>query len=265
MTVDVQGVSVDLGGRTVVDDVSLATRPGQVLGLLGPNGSGKSTLLRTLFRALRPRSGHVRVDGDDVADLGSRELARRVAVMLQDAPTEFDMTVTETVALGRVPHHHRYTGPRDVDRRAVEDALAESDLLDLRHRMVRTLSGGQRQRTMLARALAQDGDVLVLDEPTNHLDVAHQLDLMHRVRRTGRTTVAALHDMNLAARFCDSIAVLDRGRLVAHGPATDVLTPRLVRDVFGVEARVLPDPLSDLPVIVADRVSSPSTTAERPS
>jgi len=238
MTVSFESVSVELGGRRVLHDVELEVGGGRILGLLGPNGSGKSTLLRTLFTGRRPHAGRVRIDGVDVSTLPPRTLARRVAVMLQDAPSEFDLTVRETVMVGRAPHHAPFSRDTDDDRRIVTEALRTADVLDLEDRLVRRLSGGQRQRVMLARALAQDGEILVLDEPTNHLDIAHQLDLMRVVSGLGTTVIAALHDLNIAAAFCDEVAVLDEGRLVAVGQPDAVLTPDLVGGVFRVTARV---------------------------
>ena len=238
MTVSFESVSVELGGRRVLHDVDLDVGAGRILGLLGPNGSGKSTLLRTLFTGRRPHSGRVSIDGVDVASFAPRALARTVAVMLQDAPSEFDLTVRETVMVGRSPHRPPFSRDTAEDHRIVTDALRTADVLDLEDRLVRRLSGGQRQRVMLARALAQQGTILVLDEPTNHLDIAHQLELMRVVSGLGTTVIAALHDLNIAAAFCDEVAVLDEGRLAAVGPPRDVLTPELVDDVFHVTARI---------------------------
>ncbi|MFB4354282.1 ABC transporter ATP-binding protein [Microbacterium sp. LS_15] len=238
MSVVFDAVSVELGGRRVLHGIDLEVGEGRILGLLGPNGSGKSTLLRTLFTGRRPHAGRVTIDGADVATLPPRTLARTVAVMLQDAPSEFDLTVRETVMVGRSPHRPPFSRDSADDHRIVTEALRTADVLDLEHRLVRRLSGGQRQRVMLARALAQQGSILVLDEPTNHLDIAHQLDLMRVVSGLGTTVIAALHDLNIAAAFCDEVVVLDEGRLVAAGPPDAVLTPALVAEVFHVTARV---------------------------
>ncbi|MGV2901035.1 ABC transporter ATP-binding protein [Microbacterium sp. AGC62] len=238
MTIAFHGVDVARGNRTVLHGVDLTIGIGRIVGLVGPNGSGKSTLLRTLFSGRRPLRGHVTVDGADVAGFAPRALARTVSVMLQDAPSEFDLTVRETVLVGRAPHRPPFTRDSPDDHRIVDESLRAADVADLGDRLMRQLSGGQRQRVMLARALAQDGEILILDEPTNHLDIAHQLDLMRVVSGLGKTVVAALHDLNIAASFCDDIAVLDEGRLVAFGAADTVLTPELVSDVFRVTARV---------------------------
>lgn len=238
MSVRFEDVSVARGGRTVLHGIDLEVGTGRIVGLLGPNGSGKSTLLRTLFTGQRPHAGRVTIDGADVSLLPPRALARTVSVMLQDAPSEFDLTVRETVLVGRAPHRPPFSRDTPEDLRIVDEALRTADVHDLGDRLVRRLSGGQRQRVMLARALAQSGEILVLDEPTNHLDIAHQLDLMRVVSGLGTTVIAALHDLNIAAAFCDDIAVLDEGRLVAFGPPADVLTPELVDQVFHVTARI---------------------------
>ncbi len=238
MTVLFDDVSVSRGGRTVLHGVDLEVGTGRIVGLLGPNGSGKSTLLRTLFTGRRPQRGRVTIDGADVSQLAPRALARTVAVMLQDAPSEFDLTVRETVLVGRSPHRPPFSRDTPEDQRIVDEALRVADVQELGDRLVRRLSGGQRQRVMLARALAQQGEILVLDEPTNHLDIAHQLDLMRVVSGLGTTVIAALHDLNIAAAFCDDVAVLDEGRIVAFGPPATVLTPALVDRVFHVTARI---------------------------
>lgn len=247
MRVDFDDVTVRLGGRDVVRHASLSVEPGTVVGLVGPNGSGKSSLLRTLYRAVRPRTGVVRVDGQDVLRLGGREAARAVAVMLQDAPTDFDLNVEETVLLGRAPHHAAFGRDTPADLDVVADAMRRTGVTDLADRMVATLSGGQRQRVLLARALAQQAPVLVLDEPSNHLDISHQHDLMTTVRSLGRTVIAALHDLNLATQYCDRVVVLDSGRVIAAGPPAEVLTPELIRTTFGVDVRVYGD--ADQPVL----------------
>ncbi|GAA1136309.1 MULTISPECIES: ABC transporter ATP-binding protein [Microbacterium] len=238
MTVLFDDVSVVRGGRTVLHGIDLEVGTGRIVGLLGPNGSGKSTLLRTLFSGRRPHRGRVEIDGADVSLMAPRALARTVSVMLQDSPSEFDLTVRETVLVGRSPHRPPFSRDTPDDLRIVDDALRTADVHELGDRLVRRLSGGQRQRVMLARALAQSGEILVLDEPTNHLDIAHQLDLMRVVSGLGTTVIAALHDLNIAAAFCDDVAVLDEGRIVAFGPPDAVLTPALVDEVFHVTARI---------------------------
>ncbi len=241
MRVEFDDVTVVLGGREVVRGASLTVAPGTVVGLVGPNGSGKSSLLRTLYRAVTPRGGTVRVGGQDVRHLSGRQVARAVAVMLQDPASDFDLSVHELVLLGRAPHHASFGRDTTEDLAVADDAMRRAGVDDLADRMVSTLSGGQRQRVMLARALTQQSPVLVLDEPSNHLDIRHQLELMATVRGLGRTVIAALHDLNLAAQYCDRVVVLDGGSVVAEGAPAEVFTPGLVRRTFGVDARTVAD------------------------
>lgn len=254
MNIEFDCVSVELSGRTVVDQVSASSESGQILGLVGPNGSGKSTLLRTVYRGLNPASGTVRLGGEDVRTLSHREVARRVAVMLQDSPTDFDLTVEETVMLGRAPHHSILGRDTGEDVHIVEEAMHATDVVKLADRMVSTLSGGQRQRVLLARALAQRTPALLLDEPSNHLDISHQHELMSTVASRGGTVIAALHDLNLAMQYCDRILLLKQGSVVAMGTPSHVLTPELIRETFAINAHLLPGPVD--PVLAFTPLSS---------
>ncbi|MER6474788.1 ABC transporter ATP-binding protein [Streptomyces filamentosus] len=231
-------VSRTAGGALVLDGVTLAPRPGTLTGLLGPNGSGKSTLLRLLAGVLAPDAGVVTLDGDPLGSVPRRALARRVAVVEQHADTQVDLTVADAVRLGRIPHRRAWSPATAADEEAVRSALARTGLSGIAHRTWRTLSGGERQRVQIARALAQEPRELLLDEPTNHLDIQHQLDLLALVSGLRLTCVVALHDLNLAAMHCDHLVVLREGRVVAAGPVRDVLTERLVADVYGVRATV---------------------------
>ncbi|MFC8795838.1 ABC transporter ATP-binding protein [Streptomyces cinereoruber] len=236
-------VSRTAGGTLVLDGVSVAPVPGTVTGLLGPNGSGKSTLLRLLAGVLAPDSGTVTLDGDPLAGLGRRTVARRLATVEQQSDTQTDLTVLDVVRLGRVPHRRAWTPPSAADEAAVRSALARTGLADRARQPWRTLSGGERQRVQIARALAQEPRELLLDEPTNHLDVQHQLDLMELVSGLRLTAVVALHDLNLAAVYCERLVVLSGGRVVAAGTPDEVLTEELIADVYRVRAAVThPDP-----------------------
>ncbi|MFD4668591.1 ABC transporter ATP-binding protein [Lentzea sp. NPDC058450] len=238
MRLDLDAVSVALGGRPILDDVSLTVHSGQFVALAGPNGSGKSTLLRTIYRARRPDSGTVRLDGHDLWAVPAAETARHIGVLMQEQHTGFEFTVAETVALGRTPHLGLFDRFTRADHAAIDDAVERTGLTAFLRRRVGELSGGERQRVLLARALAQQPRLLVLDEPTNHLDLRHQLDLLELVRDLNVTVVAALHSLDLAATYADTVAVLQDGRLVAHGRPLDVLTPETIGEVFGVDATV---------------------------
>ncbi|MGQ5606695.1 ABC transporter ATP-binding protein [Streptomyces sp. EKS3.2] len=231
-------VSRAFDGRLILDGVSLAPRPGSVTGLLGPNGSGKSTLLRLLSGVLAPASGVVTLDGRPLGDWGRRAVARRVAVVEQHADTLVELTVLDVVRLGRIPHRRAWASAGDADEDAVRTALERTGLTDRADRFWHTLSGGERQRVQIARALAQEPRELLLDEPTNHLDVQHQLELLNLIAELPVTSVVALHDLNLAAMYCDQVVVLRQGRVVAAGLPGDTLTESLIADVYGVRAEI---------------------------
>ncbi len=241
------GVVRRIGGRVVLDGVTLAPHPGETVGLLGPNGSGKSTLLRLLAGVLGPTAGRVTFDGDPLPRVGRRAVARRVAVVQQESHTQTEMSVRDVVGLGRIPHRRAWTPVTPDDRRAVDTALERTGLADRAGQSWHTLSGGERQRVQIARALAQEPGELLLDEPTNHLDIQYQLDLLELAVSLPVTTVIALHDLNLAAMYCDRLVVLRDGRAVAEGTPGQVLTPALIRDVYGVRAEVTGE--GDRPVV----------------
>ena len=237
---DARRVSVSLGGNPVVREVTFQVRAGERIALIGPNGAGKTTLLRTLV-GLLPHSGDLELVGRPLHDWSPRDRAREIALVRQQTPLAVDFTVQEIIALGRAPHLGWMDALGDADRQRVDAALEALDLHALAGRPVPSLSGGEQQRVFLAQALAQDAPLLLLDEPTAHLDIRHQLDLLRRVQRLsdeGRTVIAAIHDLELAARFADRILALANGRLVADGTPAEVLTPARLHDVFGVEAEV---------------------------
>ncbi|MEU4386328.1 ABC transporter ATP-binding protein [Promicromonospora sp. NPDC023805] len=227
-------VSVDYDGTLVVDGVGLHAGPGEMVGLIGPNGSGKTTFLRTLYAALRPRAGLVTIDDQPVATLRGAELARRVAVVAQETPSDLPVTVADMVLLGRAPHRSALAALSRQDRRAAAAALTRVGARHLADRRYATLSGGEKQRVLVARTLAQQADHLLLDEPTNHLDIGYQHELLRMVGQLGVTTVVVLHDLNLAARYCTKLVLLDRGRVVVAGTPDDVLTPDTLRRVYGI-------------------------------
>ncbi|KMO39402.1 ABC transporter ATP-binding protein [Methylobacterium aquaticum] len=249
MTLAARDLRWDAGGRIIVDGVTLAAAPGRMLGLVGPNGSGKSSLLRLLCGLRQVKSGVVILDGTDISGLSRRAVARRIAVVEQHAGTLARVTVEDVVRLGRTPRRGALSPWTEADEAAVASALARVGLGTRRDQPWETLSGGERQRAQIARALAQEPSELVLDEPTNHLDVRHQLDMLALVRGLGVTSIVALHDLNLAALFCDEVAVLAGGRLLRSGPPETVLTAGMIAEVFGVRAEVRLSALSGRPHI----------------
>ncbi|MFI1436111.1 ABC transporter ATP-binding protein [Streptomyces lydicus] len=254
MRIDVEDLSVDVAGRRLVHDLTLRADSGGLVGLVGPNGSGKSTLLRCVYRALRPAAGAVRLDGADLHAMDARTGARLLAALPQEAGTEFDFTVAEVVAMGRLPHQRGSGRASAADTAVCERALVRVGAAHLAGRGFLSLSGGEKQRVLIARALAQEPKVLVLDEPTNHLDIAQQLEVLALVRDSRLTVLTALHDLNLAAVHCDALHVIAEGRIVASGPPYEVLTPELLAEVFGVRAHRVRHPVSGAVQLLFDRL-----------
>ncbi|GAA2783329.1 ABC transporter ATP-binding protein [Saccharopolyspora taberi] len=235
--IDAKGVEVALGERTVLSDVDIEVRKGEVFGLVGPNGSGKTTLLRTLYRTAPLQAGAIEVAGLPLRTTGRRRLAQVLAATTQETENRASLTVREVVEQGRVPHLGLLQPMRDEDRDIVAKALAATSLEAEANRDVRTLSGGERQRVAIARALAQRPRILVLDEPTNHLDLRHQfgiLDLLRSLANDGLAILLTLHDLRQAVEYCDRVAVLNGGRIAAAGAPADVLDEHLLAEVFGV-------------------------------
>ncbi|WP_181684891.1 ATP-binding cassette domain-containing protein [Halorhabdus salina] len=254
-TIVVEDVSLSLGAVDVLDGVSLSADRGEFLGLVGPNGAGKTTLLRTLNGVFEPDEGVVSLDGERIDRLDSRAVARRVATVPQDTSVAFDFAVEDVVRMGRTPYRSRTDiVADDTDRDAVEDALARTEMLDLRDRPITEVSGGERQRAYVARALAQDTPALVLDEPTASLDINHQvrvLELIAELVASGTTAVAAIHDLDLAARYCDRLALLADGRLQAVGDPETVLTDDHLQPAFDTRTAVTPDAVTGAPNVTA--------------
>ncbi|WP_159993002.1 ABC transporter ATP-binding protein [Roseomonas sp. 18066] len=241
MRLEAEGLSWSTRGLEIVRDVVLRVEPGERLGLIGPNGSGKSTLLRMLAGVLAPSAGRVLLDGRPLAEIRRREVAQVLALVEQQAETADRITVRDAVELGRTPFLSVLRPWGAEDDAIVRRALDVVEMADRSARDWITLSGGERQRVHIARALAQQPRILLLDEPTNHLDIHHQLGILGLVAGLGVTTVIALHDLN-QAMGCDRLGVMHRGRLVALGAPEAILTPDLLRDVFGVRASFLTDP-----------------------
>ena len=249
-------VRVVRGGKVLVDGVDCTLEPGTFTGLLGPNGAGKSTLLHLLAGVLEPDGGTVRLGGRELSKTRARERARSITLVEQSLPAETTQSVREVAALGRTPHRSLLAGDSRRDLEVVERALAAAGVVHLENRSYSTLSGGEQQRVQLARALAQEPSVLLLDEPTNHLDASAQLEtleLLENLASGGTAVAAALHDINHAAAACSHLIVLSGGKVVASGPVESVLTPELIRRVYGVRAVLLRHPLTGRPLIALGR------------
>ncbi|MFD9439310.1 ABC transporter ATP-binding protein [Streptomyces sp. NPDC060006] len=259
--------------RTVVRGLDLAIPDGRVTVVVGPNACGKSTTLRALGRLLKPRGGAVLLDGTSLAELPTKRIAQQIGLLPQTPVAPEAITVADLVSRGRQPHQSWWQQWSDADERAVTEAMERTDVASLAERPVDELSGGQRQRVWIAMALAQETGLLLLDEPTTYLDIAHQVEVLDLVRQLaapapdggrGRTVVLVLHDLNQAARYADHLVAMKDGRIVASGPPSEIVTAGLVREVFGLECVVVPDPVTGSPLVVPGAPwRAPSEGADR--
>lgn len=237
MGLTIDALTVRLGKRAVLDDISAAVRPGCVTALLGPNGAGKSTLLRAMLALIPTAGGKVLIDGDEIATLDPRTRARRLGYLPQAGDLAWNIPARSVVELGRVPHRSAFAGPGDADRAAIDRAMALTDTVQFADRLTGELSGGERARVLLARVLAGEPDWLLADEPLASLDPAHQVDMLDRLRGfadSGRGVIVVLHELSHAARIADDVMLLRQGRLLAHGPAAHVLRPALLTEAYGI-------------------------------
>lgn len=244
MKLELSQICIDVQAKRIVQDVSLNVESGEIVGLIGPNGSGKSTLLRSVYRMLKPVSGFIQLGNDRVWQLSAKSAAQRTGVVVQEHPSEFEFTVSEVVAMGRTPHKKPFERDNTKDLEICHKALTRVNMTAFSERLFSTLSGGEKQRVFVARALAQQPKLLVLDEPTNHLDIHYQLELLELVKSLGITTLLTLHDLNLAANYCQRLYLLSNGKIVASGKTQDVLTPSQLRETFSVEATPYTHPVT---------------------
>ena len=256
LTID--SATVHIGNVRIVSDVCARVAAGSFVGILGPNGSGKSTLLRAASRLLRPTTGAALIGSDDVWSLTARATAQLIAVVSQESHSDFEFTAREVIELGRLPHHRLFDRGATRDTEVIDRSISATGLGALADRSFVTLSGGEKQKVLLARALAQEPQLLLLDEPTNHLDISSQIELLGLVRSLPLTVVAALHDLNLAAAFCDEVVVMSHGRVVAAGPTNEVLTADTIAAVYGVQAHCSTHPLTGRSLIAFGELIPPN-------
>ena len=262
---DATDLRVRLGGESVLAGVSASVERGEFVGLVGPNGAGKTTLLHTLNGTHSPDAGTVRVDGQPVGAQSSREVARQVATVPQETTLSFAFSVADVVEMGRTPYVSRFGTTTPEDHEAVERAMAAAEVAAFADRSVQSLSGGERQRVLLARALAQETETLLLDEPTASLDINHQvrtLELVADAVADGRAVVAAIHDLDLAARYCDRLLLLADGAIRAAGDPASVLASDALQTAFGVPTELSEDPTTGTPRVTAVTGDSPSSSDE---
>lgn len=249
MKVDVKDISVSYGTEEILKQVSIDADEKEFIGLIGPNGSGKSTLLKCIYRVLKPAGGCVRLNDEDVQNISYKNSAKQMAVLAQHNYYNFDFTVREVVMMGRSPHKKALERENARDYAIVEEALKTVGMSRFAERSFSTLSGGEQQRVILARALAQQTPCLILDEPTNHLDITHQLQLMKIVKGLDVTVISAIHDLNIAAMFCDRLYVLKNGKIVGQGTPKEVLTTEFIREIYEVESEIAEDSKGNLHIL----------------
>ena len=249
----IEQLSVSYGDKRILQDLSLEIPQGKITALIGPNGCGKSTLLKSIARILKPEKGRVLLQGEDLHQLDTRTVARKLALLPQAPITPEGVTITELVGYGRAPWGSRWGRLTEQDQQIVCQSLQQVGLQDLADRPATALSGGQRQRAWIAMILAQKTDLVLLDEPTTWLDISHQIELlklMRELNQGGKTIVVVLHDLNQAARYCDELVVLKQGQLQHQGTPEAVLTQQLLQEVFDLEAQIHPDPVAGTPALV---------------
>ena len=251
MKLEVEDIKYSIDQKLIVKGVSLGIEEGDFVGLIGPNGCGKSTLLKNIYRVYKPDSGKVYIDGRETSKMVSREIAREMSVMQQENNVEFDMTVYDMVMLGRFAHQNLWNNDKIREREIVENAIKEVGMEGYEDRSFLSLSGGEKQRTLVARALVQQANLIILDEPTNHLDIGYQYQIMNILKSQKDLTVfSSIHDMNIAACYCDKIIMMKAGRIVKVGTPEEVMTPEMIKGLFGVDTEISVNPTTGKPNII---------------
>ena len=249
-----ENLTLGYGKKIIARDLTVAIPDGHFTAIIGPNGCGKSTLLRTLSRLMTPVEGSVFLDGEQIQRFPSKEVARRIGLLAQNATTPGDITVLELVSRGRYPHQPLFTRWRKEDEEAVNRAMRATGITDLALQSVDTLSGGQRQRAWIAMVLAQETAIMLLDEPTTWLDISHQIDLLELLselnRTQGYTLAAVLHDLNQACRYATHLIALRDGEIVAQGAPKEIVTPELIARIYGMRCMIIDDPVAGTPLVV---------------
>ncbi len=237
----VENLSCRIKEKNILTKVDLHVKEGEFVGIIGPNGSGKSTFLKNIYKVLKPWEGTVKLMGEDLVAMSNREMAQKIAVVIQEQESSFDFTVEEVIMMGRHARKKMLETENEKDREMLKEVLEATGLYDIREQSFTTLSGGEKQRAFIARSLIQDTPCLILDEPTNHLDIKYQLELMDLVKGRKKTVVAVIHDLNIAAMYCDRIYALKEGTIVAEGTPEEVLTQEFIREVYEVDAEIIKD------------------------
>ena len=249
MNLSTENIRLSYGAQEILKGVSINGNTREFIGIIGPNGSGKSTLLKCIYRILKPHAGQVFLDGEELSGISIRNSAKKMAVVAQHNYYNFDFSVMEVVLMGRAPHKKTMERDNAKDFQIAQKALETVEMEGFANRSFSTLSGGEQQRVILARALAQQTPCLILDEPTNHLDITHQIQLMKIVKNLKVTVISAVHDLNIAAMFCDRLYVLQDGEIVGQGTPQEVLTAEFIKKIYRVETEIVYDSAGQLHVL----------------
>lgn len=245
MSLSTKNISVDIKNHKIIDSVSVEVNKGEFVGIIGPNGCGKSTFLKSIYRVVKPNYGTIYLDNIDIKKLSYKDTAKKMAVVSQFNEFNFNFNVEEIVSMGRTPYKKSFESNNLIDYQIVDSCLEKVNMKDYKKRMFSTLSGGEKQRVILARALAQNPKILILDEPTNHLDIKYQFQLLDIVKSINIQVFAALHDLNLALKYCDKVYVMKDGKIICKGNPKKVLTPKIIKEVFEVDAYIYNIPNTD--------------------
>ena len=244
MRMEISGLAYSYSDKQAIDKITLHIDRGEFVGIIGPNGSGKSTVLKNVYRALIPERGKISIDKENLLKMNYRKSSLKMAVVGQENEIPFDFCVKEIVGMGRNPHKKLFDIESSHDREIVYHALEHMNMENMAERSYSSLSGGEKQRVMIARAIAQESDLLILDEPTNHLDIGCQMEIFDFIKRLRVTVLSAMHDLNMAAMYCDRLYILKNGRIVLQGTPEEILSPENIYNVYGVDSHVMRHPVT---------------------
>ena len=249
MNICATDIKMEIGNNEILKGVSIDSKNREFIGIIGPNGSGKSTLLKCIYRTLKPNGGCIMLGNTPISTMSVKESAKKLAVVAQHNYYNFDFSVEEVVLMGRSPHKKRLEPDNSKDYQIVNESLDKVGMLEFKNRSFSTLSGGEQQRVILARALAQQTPCLILDEPTNHLDIKYQLSLLNIVKDLDLTIVAAIHDLNIAAMYCDRLFVMKNGKIVGSGTPQEVLTKEFIKEIYDIDVEIVNDSKGDMHIL----------------
>lgn len=236
---ETKGITYSIDGKIIIDGIDISVKEGEFVGIVGPNGCGKSTLLKNIYKVFTPDSGAAFIDGNDLAKLSNRKTAKKMSVMQQENIVDFDMTVYDMVMLGRFAHQKLFSGSSEEDRTIVNEYIKEVGLSGYEDRHFLSLSGGEKQRTLLARALSQKASLILLDEPTNHLDIGYQYQIMNILKRQNLTILCCVHDLNIAAAYCDRIILMKNKKIFDVGSPKEMLTKENIKELFDIDTMII--------------------------